>query len=117
MMLPTSGRSWTNAPRGLQSDSILLVDATEVHQNPGATVEMQDEMDRLQTSIQNTKQVHQSEGQVRKFSSKPLSRDRLGTQLFPFCKKVLCLRFFIRISRLDDIFWSIRRVAHPSPGV
>ena len=117
MMLPTSGRSWTNAPWGLQSDSILLVDATEVHQNPGATVEMQDEMDRLQTGIQNTKQVHQSEGQVRKFSSKPLSRDRLGTQLLPFCKKVLCLRFSIRISQLDDIFWSIRRVAHPSPGV
>lgn len=117
MMLSTSGRSWTNAPQGLQSDSILLVDATEVHQNPGTTVEMQDEMDRPQTSIQNTRQVHQSEGQVRKFSSKPLSRDRLGTQLLPFCKNVLCLRFSIRISLLDDIFWSIRRVVHPSLGM
>lgn len=117
MTLSTSGRSWTNAPRGLQSDSILLVDATEVHQNPGTTVEMQDEMDRLQTSIQNTKQVHQNEGQVRRFSSKPLTRDRLGTQLFHFCKKVLCLRFSIRISQLDDIFWSIRRVEHPSLGM
>ena len=73
MMLSTSWRShWTNAPQGVQSDSILLDDATEVYQNPGITVEMQEEMDRLQTSIQNTKQVHQSEGQVRKFSSKPL---------------------------------------------
>ena len=71
-MLSISRRScWTNAPQGVQSDSILLVDATEVYQNSGITVEMQDEMDRLQTSIQNTKQVHQSEGQVRKLSSKP----------------------------------------------
>ena len=51
---------------------------------------------------------------VRLESLAPNHRDRFETQLFHFCKQVLCLKFSIRISRLGDIFWSTRRVVHPS---
>lgn len=65
------------------------------------------------------KQVYRTQNRctkvkVRLESLAPNHWDRLETQLFHFCKQVLCLRFSIRISWLGDIFWSTRRVVHPS---
>ena len=65
------------------------------------------------------KQVYRTQNRctkvkVRLESLAPNHGDRLETQLFHFCKKVLHLRFSIRISRLGDVFRSTRRVVHPS---